>query len=301
MNTAEDTLLEGGLAETIDEAITTPLDVNKGVVEQFFAELPDKAFRFGIKVALALLLFLIGSCIIHGFRKVIKKAMKKANADISLLKFVDSFIKTILYLLLLLLILSLFGLQASSIAALIATVGVAISLGLQGSLNHLIGGMLLLFTHPFKTGDYIEVQGMPYAGTVLQMDLFYTRLRTMDNKLVLVPNGTLAGAGIVNTTALKYRMINIPVSISYEAEIDRAKLCMMQVMEQNKYVIQDMDKKVFVDELADSGVKMQFTCYVESTDFLTAKREMIEEVKKSLDDNRVEIPFPQVTVHMKNS
>ena len=176
--------------------------VNKNVLERFLQDIPEKALNLGIRIVFALIVFLVGAQIIKLARKILKKAMNKANADQGVVTFVDSFAKAVMYVILVLLIASYFGVDAASVIALVGSAGVAIGLAVQGSLSNLAGGVLLLVLKPFVIGDYI-IDSTGKEGTVEEIQIFFTKLRTPDNKVIILPNGSLANNSIVNVTSSK--------------------------------------------------------------------------------------------------
>lgn len=182
--------------------------VDRGIIEKFLEELPEKAFRLGIRIVLAFLVLLIGIQMIRLVRSILRKALKRGRVDESAVRFIDSFVKYGLYFLLVILIASWMGVDAASIIALLGSASVAIGLALQGSLSNLAGGVLILILKPFTIGDYIR-DGQGNEGTVDTIDVFYTHLVTPDNKAVVLPNGTLAGGCITNYTQCDKRRIDL--------------------------------------------------------------------------------------------
>lgn len=274
----------------------TPL--NMGALKNFFEELPEKAIQLGTRVLLAALFFLIGVQIIKMLRKVLKKALKKGNADLGVIQFLDSFTKVALYIILVFMIASGFGLDATSVVALIGSAGVAIGLALQGSLSNFAGGVLILLLKPFKVGDYIIEDNKGNEGTVSEIQLFYTKLKTADDKIIILPNGTLANTSLTNVTATKQRRLDIKVGISYDADIKLAKEKLMQMLKADETVMKEMDYSVFVDELGDNAVILNVRGWTLNEDYWTAKGRLTEQIKEILDENGIGIPFPQVDVHM---
>lgn len=203
----------------------------------------------------------------------------------------DSFVKAVLYILLVFMIASSFGLDATSVVALVGSAGVAIGLAVQGSLSNFAGGVLILLLRPFKTGDYIR-DSAGNEGTVEEVQLFYTRLITPDRHMVVLPNGTLANGGILNMSTVGDRRMDIKVGISYDADIRRAKEALLMVLEEDPGVLQEQDKLVYVEELADSGVVMNLRCYSTNEMFWETKWRLTEKVKYALDEAGIEIPFP---------
>lgn len=285
-------LLTGTSVEEIFEEMKQP-----GVVEKFFLELPEKALHLGIRVLLAMLAFIIGVQLIKLIRKIVKKSMTRAGAETGAVQFVDSFIKAALYVLLVLMIASSFGVDAASIVAVLGSAGVAIGLAVQGSLSNLAGGVLILLLKPFRVGDYIQESTTGYEGTVTEIQIFYTKLLTPDNKAVILPNGQLANNSIVNASQ-KDRRMDIVVGVSYKADLKRAKEVLETVLREDEAVLKDKDVLVFVSELGSSSVNLGVRCWFRREDFWTGKWRVTENCKLALDAAGIEIPFNQLDVHL---
>ncbi len=269
-----------------------------GMIKMFLYQLPTKALELGIRVLLAFLAFLIGVQVIKLIRKIIRKSMQRANADTGAVQFVDSFVKAALYVVLVLMIATSFGVDAASIIAVVGSAGVAVGLALQGSLSNLAGGVLLLLLHPFRVGDYI-VDGAGNEGTVTEIQIFYTKLMTPDNKTIILPNGTLSNNSITNVTTAKNRRADITIGISYGADIKAAKEVLMKVLKEDEATLKDHDMNVFVDQLADSSVNLGVRCWFNNEDFWTGKWRITENCKCALDQAGIQIPFPQMDVHIQ--
>jgi len=270
------------------------------VLENFAKQLPDKLFNLGVRIVLAILVFLMGVQLIKLVRKVIKKALQKSKIDEGAVKFIDSFIKYGAYFLLVILIASWLGVDAASILALLGSASVAIGLAVQGSLSNLVGGVLLLILKPFSMGDYIK-DSLGNEGTVCSIDVFYTQLLTPDNKTIVLPNGTLANGCITNYTQCHSRRIDIPVSISYDEDINRVKTILTEVLKKDDGVIKEQDHVVFVESLAESAVIMNVRCYAQNDVYWEVKWRLTEKIKYVLDDAGIKIPYPQMDIHMKQN
>lgn len=268
------------------------------VIESFFETLPEKALNLGLRILLAVLCFVIGVQLIRLVRKIIRKSMKRANAEIGAMQFVDSFVKAALYVLLILMLASSFGMDAASIVALLGSAGVAIGLAVQGSLSNLAGGVLILMLKPFKVGDYIIEGFSGKEGTVTEIQIFYTRLLTADNKTVVLPNGSLANNSLVNVTTQDCRRMDIRVGISYNADLRAAKAVLFRVLQEDEAVMKDRDMLVFVDELGASGVSLGVRCWFKQADFWPGKWRITENCKLRLDEAGIEIPYNQLDVHL---
>lgn len=253
---------------------------------------------FGIRVLLALVFFFIGRILIKWIRKIVRRSIERSSADKGVEQFVDSVLKFALYFLLIFSIASKFGVDTTSVAALIASGGVAIGLALQGSLSNFAGGVLILLLKPFEVGDYIIEDSNGKEGTVKEIQIFYTKLSTIDNKTIVIPNGMLTNNSLTNATAKDERRLDLKLSISYSADLKKAKMLIENIMRQDKSILKDDEIVVFVDDLADSAVVIGARAWVKNEEFWPTKWRLLETIKLTLDEHDVEIPYPQLTVHM---
>lgn len=289
------------IAETISGSADAASEIKPGVIKTFLEELPDKALRLGVRILLALLFFIIGAQIIKLIRKIVKKSMTRANADKGAIQFVDSFAKAAMYVILAFMIATYVGMDAASIVALLGSAGVAIGLAVQGSLSNLAGGVLLLLLKPFKVGDYIITTVGSHEGTVEEIQVFYTKLLTPDHKVIVLPNGSLANNSLTNVTAAKTRRMDVLVGISYKADLKLAKETLMKILMDDSAVIKDMEIKVYVNELAGSCVQIGLRCWFLNDDYWEGKWRITENAKYALDRAGIEIPFPQLDIHVKEA
>lgn len=273
-------------------------EIDLNVIERFMAELPDKALRLGVRVVLAIAGFFIGTQLIRLVRKIVKNSMKHANVEIGVIQFTDSFIKVTLYVVLVFMIASGFGLDAASVIAVLGSAGVAIGLAIQGSLSNFAGGVLILLLKPFKVGDYIIEDSNKNEGTVQEIQLFYTKLATPDNKIIVLPNGTLANSSLTNVSACKVRRADMKVGIAYEADIRKAKKVITDVLQADEATLKDREMLVYVDELGDSSVVLGVRCWFLTEEYWNGKWRITEAIKYALDENEIGIPYPQVDVHL---
>lgn len=276
----------------------TQEEIDVGLIQAYLQQLPEKALRFGIRVLLAFVFFMIGTQIIRLVRKILRRSLKKGNAGVGVMQFLDSFIKAVMYILLLFMIASWFGLDATSVVALLGSAGVAIGLAVQGSLSNFAGGVLILLLKPFRVDDYIKVDNEGHEGTVKEIQLFYTKLSTPNNHVVIIPNGALSNSSILNMSTLTERRMDIPVGISYDADIRQAREVIMKVLEEDEAVLTSKERRVFVEELADSGVNLNVRCWADNDEYWECKWRLTEKIKYALDEAGISIPYPQLDVHM---
>lgn len=272
-------------------------EVNPGVIENFLQQLPEKAFHLGLRVVLAGLAFLIGLQLIRLIRGLLKRGLNKSQADSNAVHFIDSFVKFGLTFVLILMIASGMGVDAASIIAILGSASVAIGLAVQGSLSNFAGGVLLLLLKPFTAGDYIR-DGLGNEGSVDAVDLFYTRIVTPENKVIVLPNGTLANGTITNFTQCRERRIDILVGIAYEADIRKAREVIQEVIARENAVLQEREIRVFVEGLGESSVNLNVRCWTLQEDFWDTKWQLTEEIKYALDEAHIRIPYPQMDVHL---
>ena len=272
-------------------------ELKPGVIDQFLEQLTEKAFHLGLRVVFAALFFIIGVQLIKLFRKIVKKTLLRSRIDDGVARFIDSLVKFGLYLLLIFTISSQMGVDAASILAILGSAGVAVGLAIQGSLSNLAGGVLLLILKPFVTGDYI-IDGQGYEGTVEAVDIFYTQLITLEHKLIVLPNGTLANGTIINVTRSKDRRIDIPVGIAYEEDIRQTREVIEAVLKNDPDVLKEKEIRVFVDTFGESSVNLNVRCWSMQENYWETKWRLTEAIKYALDDANIRIPFPQVDVHL---
>lgn len=289
--------------KTVEAATKTTQDTVKEV-SQFTTYLQNHIpdfISFGIKVVFALVFFFIGRIVIRWIRKLVRKSMQRSGADKGVEQFVDSLLKFSLYFLLLFMIGTKFGIDASSVAALIASGGVAIGLAMQGSLSNFAGGVLILLLKPFEVGDYIIEDTNKNEGTIKEIQIFYTKLTTIDNKTIVIPNGILTNNSLTNATAKDERRLDLKVDISYDADLKKAKAMIMDVLNDDPAVLREDEIVVFVDELGESSVVLGARAWTKSADFWQAKWRILENIKEKMDENQIEIPYRQLTVHMNKN
>lgn len=253
---------------------------------------------FGLKVIFAILIFCVGRILIKWIRKLVNKSLERSNVDKGVEQFVDSMLKFALYFILIFTISTKFGVDAASVAAVIASAGVAVGLALQGSLSNFAGGVLILLLKPFKVGDYIIEDTNKNEGTVKEIQIFYTKLSTVDNQTIVIPNGMLTNNSLTNVTEKDERQLDLRIGISYNADIRKAKEIMEKLLAGDPAVLKEARMNVFVAELTDSAVLLGVRAWVKNDEFWPTKWRLLENIKLEFDENGIEIPYPQMTVHM---
>ena len=254
---------------------------------------------FGLRLLLTIILFIVGSRLIKVVRKIVRRSMERTGADVGVIQFMDSLIKLLLYFLLIMFLADGIGVDTTSVMALVGSAGLTIGLAFQGSLSNFAGGVLILLIKPFKVGDYIIYTSGNLEGKVTKIEMFYTTLFTIDNKKVVIPNGTLSNSSLINVTAEDKRRIDITVGVSYTANLKLAKEVCLNLLTAQPAVLQDQNNLVVVDDLADSSVNLKICCWVTPDDYWSTRWDLIEKIKLAFDENGIEIPFNQLDVNLK--
>ena len=282
--------------ETTNEAAE---DVN--VFIQYLQDHIPNLISFAIEIVLALIFFFLGRIAIKWIRKLTRKMLERSNVDKGVETFVDSLLKFMLYGILLFTIATKFGFDTASVAALIASAGVAVGLAVQGSLSNFAGGILILLLKPFVVGDYIIEDNHGDEGPVKEIQLFYTKLLTVDNRTVVIPNGMLTNNSLTNVTHMDERKLELKVSISYESDLLKAKAVLADLIRKESRIMQDKEHRIFVDELGDDGVILGMRCWVSTEDYWNVRWDMLERIKLTFDRESIVIPYRQMNVRIQES
>ena len=288
------------IADTTQEVTDATQEAVKQVnqLTQYVQDSIPELITFGLKVLAALVAFFVGRLVIRWIRKIVRRSFERSGADKGVEQFVDSLLKYGLYALLVFSLISSLGFDTTSVAAVLASGGVAIGLALQGSLSNFAGGVLILLLKPFVVGDYIIEDSNGKEGTVKEIQIFYTKLSTIDNKTIVIPNGMLTNNSITNATAKDERQLDLRVGISYDADIRQAKSVIENLLIKDECIIKNEQINVFVHELADSAVVLGIRAWVKNEDYWNARWRILEEIKLKLDENEIEMAYPHLTVQM---
>ena len=244
----------------------------------------------------ALIVWVIGKKILKALLKVLGKALDRSRLDEGVTKFMLSSSRFAGNVVLVIMIIDILGFDTTSFIAVLGSAGIALGMSLQGSLANVAGGILILLFKPFAVGDYIVAGG--YEGTVTTIDLLYTKLITIDNKMVTIPNGTLSNSSIVNVASQPQRRLDIQIGIGYSSDLKLAKRLLLDAMNKQAGVLTDKDIMVVVKSLDDSCVTLETRCWVMTSDYWNVRFALLEGYKETFDDNGIEIPFNQMDVHI---
>lgn len=248
-------------------------------------------------IALALVIFFVGRWLIEKFLSRVALLDNKTKIDPGVAKFVRSLVRVAMWALLIYFIADFLGVPTASFVALLGSIGVTVGLALQGSLSNFAGGLILMFLHPFKTGDYIKTAS-DIEGTVVEIGLFFTTLRMADNKIITIPNGNLSAGNIINYNVLPVRRLSTTVGIAYEADTARAIELLTALIKSRKPLVNPEKALVYVKELGDSSVVLGLHYWVKTDDYWDEAWSINQAIKDVLDQNGIAIPFNQLDVHV---
>lgn len=259
--------------------------------------LPD-LLDLGVRILIAVVIYFIGIKLIKWLRKLTRRALERSNSDEGVKQFLDSCLKIVLYFVLIMFVVNQLGVETASIVAVLGSAGLALGLALQGSLSNFAGGVLILMFKPFKVGDYIIEDTHKNEGTVSEIMIFYTKLVSVDNKTIVIPNGVLANSSLTNVTQQDMRRLDLFVGISYHADIKLAKEILSELLIADQSRVQEEEMAVFVDSLQESSVRMGCRIWVKAEEYWAAKWRLTEEIKEQFDKKKIEIPFNQLAVSL---
>lgn len=283
-------------AETIEAG---EVEKEMGKLAAYLNEHIPSLVNFGVRVVIAIVVFLVGMKLIKWIRKLVRRPLERAEVDKGIIQFLDALIKVALYALLIFSIAMQFGVDAASVAALISSLGLSVGLAAQDSLGNFAGGVLILCMKPFVVGDYIIEDTNKNEGTVTEISLFYTTLLTVDNRTIIVPNGTLANRSLTNVTAQEERRLEISVGIGYRSDLKLAKQTLAELFLAEPAVKKDEEFLVFVNELGENSVVLTARAWVATDDYWPAKWRLNERIKLAFDEKGIEIPVKQVDVTLR--
>ena len=250
----------------------------------------------GVSIIVGILIFFIGKMIAGRISGWTEKRLLKSKVDKAVAGFASSILYALMFAGIVLMALGQIGVETTSFIAILGAAGLAVGLALQGSLSNFASGVLIILLRPFKTGDFVEVGGQ--MGTVDRIELFHTYLKTLDNRSVILPNSSVMDDTIINFSAHSTRRLDLTIGISYDADIRQARDLMKGILDSDERVLKDPAYAIFVSELADSSVNFSVRAWVNSSDLLQFKSDLLEKVKYTFDENGVGIPYPQMDVHL---
>jgi small conductance mechanosensitive channel len=272
--------------------------VNTSAVQDYSQKLIDIATQYGPTLLLAIVVLIVGLWIVKILVNVTNRAMERSGVETSLRKFLSALFRVLLKVLLLISVATMLGIETTSFIAILGAAGLAVGLALQGGLANFAGGVLILIFKPFKVGDFIDAQG--HKGTVREITVFTTILKTPDNKTIIIPNGALSNGSMVNYSTEQKRRVDMVFGIGYGDDIGKAKQILKRIVDEDGRVLKDPAPQIVVAELADSSVNFNFRVWCAGADYWGIYFDMTEKVKLEFDKEGISIPFPQRDVHLYN-
>lgn len=264
---------------------------------QYLQKNQDLILSYGLKLLAAIVIFYIGRWIAFGVSRLVGKALLLRKVDKAVVSFLSSIVYAAALIACTLVALSQLGIQTASFLAILGAAGLAIALALQGSLSNFASGVLIIIFRPFKSGDLVEVAGI--TGVVQRIDIFQTIFKTGDNKKIIVPNSQITGGAITNYSAEALRRVDLVIGISYDSDLLRAKTLLQQILAEDQRILKEPAPVVAVGALADSSVQLIVRPWVEVDQYWPVYWDVLEQIKLRFDAEGIEIPFPQMSLHVK--
>lgn len=277
-------------------ALETPIVDGLSHAEQWLTNNSDLFIQYGVNIISALIILFIGNLIVKAVANSVSKVLQKKKMDRAVVEFVHGLVRYLLFVIVLIAALGRLGVQTASVVAVIGAAGLAVGLALQGSLSNFAAGVLIVAFRPFKSGDYVEIGGV--AGSVDSIQIFQTVLTTPDNKMVVVPNGSVIGSPITNYSRHDTRRIDLMIGVSYNSDLQKTKALLTKICESDERVLKEPGVQVGVHTLADSSVNFVVRPWVSTAEYWNVYFDLMQAIKEGLDNEGIEIPFPQVDVHM---
>ena len=271
-------------------------EISTEQISGYMDNVVEMAWEYGPQLLMAIVVLIIGMWIVNRVVRLTSKGMEKASVEPTLARFLGSLVSVGLKALLLISVASMIGIETTSFIAILGAAGLAIGLALQGSLGNFAGGVLVLLFKPFKVGDFIDAQGV--AGTVSEIQIFNTIIKTPDNKVIIVPNGAVSNGVITNFSKEATRRVDFVFGIGYGDDIKKAKEVIARLVDADERAMKDPAPTIVVSELADSSVNISCRVWVNASDYWGVFFDLTENVKLTFDAEGISIPFPQQDVHM---
>jgi len=281
-----------------ESSVVDAVDIGENIsmVSSWVADNSDLLIQYGVNIISALLILFIGNIIVKAIANSVGKLLKKRKMDKAVVEFISALVRYTLFVIVLIAALGRVGVQTASVVAVIGAAGLAIGLALQGSLSNFAAGVLIVAFRPFKSGDYVEIGGV--AGSVESIQIFQTILTTPDNKMVVVPNGGVIGSPITNYSRHETRRVDHVIGVSYNADLKKTKEVITKILESDERILKSPAPTVGVVALADSSVNFVVRPWVKTADYWNVYFDSLQAIKEGLDAENIEIPFPQMDVHL---
>lgn len=265
-------------------------------MEKIIEKISDGLLDFSGKLLMAIIIILVGFKIINIIMKRVNKGIGFNKLEATTRTFISSIINISLKAIVIIMAITAIGVPMTSIIAIVGSFGLALGLALQGGLSNIAGGLMIMIFKPFKVGDFIDTH--TDSGTVKEINVFHTVIVTLENKVVVLPNGNLSNSVIVNYTKMNKRNLHLKFSVSYNSDIDKVKKAILDAVKKSGYELSDTETVVALDEHADSALIFILKVWINTKDYWEAKYDICELVKKEFDKRNISIPYPQLDVHL---
>lgn len=292
---ASDSLDTAVITETGKAAAEGLLHGDTDNLQQLISQILTFGVEAGKTILVALVTYFVGKFVISLINKLVSKALDTRQLDPTIKSFLKSFVNILLMVLLIVAVVSALGINTTSFAALLASVGVAAGMALSGNLSNFAGGLIILLLKPFKVGDYVSAQG--FDGTVDEIQIFHTLLKTVDNKIIYLPNGALSSGSITNFSKQELRRVDIVVSVEYGQDLAQAKEVLFDLFRQDKRIHQDPAPFVALADMASSSVDLTVRLWVDTADYWGVFFDTQEAIYAEFNKKGISFPFPQLTIH----
>ncbi|HEJ2458153.1 TPA: small-conductance mechanosensitive channel MscS [Vibrio cholerae] len=276
--------------------VEAPIVESFNQVNTWLTNNSDLLIQYGVNVISAILILFIGNLVVKGVAGSVANVLKKKEMDKAVVDFIHGLVRYTLFIIVLIAALSRIGVQTASVVAVIGAAGLAVGLALQGSLSNFAAGVLIVAFRPFKSGDYVEIGGV--AGSVDSIQIFQTVLKSPDNKMVVVPNSAVIGGAITNYSRHETRRVDMVIGVSYKSDLQKTKRVLRETLEKDPRILKDPDMTIGVLTLADSSINFVVRPWCKTSDYWTVYFDSMQAIKEALDANGIEIPFPQMDVHL---
>lgn len=277
--------------------MTKPIHLNEHKMLSMFEGWKDGLINFGIRVLLAIIFFFVARWVINGIGRLLTKFMHRRHIEGVAVSLVNSIVIALLYIAMCIGLISILGVKSVSLAAVLASMGLAVGMALSGQLQNLAGGVIIVFTKPFAIGDYIQAQNV--EGTVKSVSLFHTVVTTIENKLIYIPNGALSSGVIINPSAQETRRLQWTIGIDYDSDVDKALAMLEQLLRDDERVLKDSETYVGVSALNASSVDILVRAWVKTSDAFAMSHDFNRIVFHAFNKAGIAFPFPQVTVSQR--
>lgn len=276
--------------------VEAPIVESFNQVNTWLTNNSDLLIQYGVNIISAILILFVGNLIVKAVAGSVANVLKKKEMDKAVVEFIHGLVRYTLFIIVLIAALSRIGVQTASVVAVIGAAGLAVGLALQGSLSNFAAGVLIVAFRPFKSGDYVEIGGV--AGSVDAIQIFQTVLKSPDNKMVVVPNSAVIGSAITNYSRHETRRVDMVIGVSYKSDLQKTKRVLRETLEKDPRILKDPDMTIGVLTLADSSINFVVRPWCKTSDYWAVYFDSMQAIKEALDANGIEIPFPQMDVHL---